>query len=514
MFQYYFIFFFSSRRRHTRSCLVSWARRCVQETVIELIILNDHLTDKIGEYILIHEQSVIRSEAVIVKRILQEQMQIQADNIIQLYNYTLKALSQDDPESTALSYVYNAKRVYEKLDVPEETLTSSMWYYTSDVTEFTNLKTLKPQFYEILLKLTLANRFYHLKYIKLLMGTSIYYYTQIIVNICEDKCQSGQYVQYVYPAETEQKYDKEYDISEDYIVQLVKTQFEENAGSLSQEKVFFFYDTQNLTNITACAVFTNLFAAQTTSNTYSGVICTVSYLDMKNFRYYMKNYSSINNIQYYSYFITDTRMNNALIVHSNKKNTYYNNKTLWEVQFNVESYTDSEEATDFYSLFGTYLTSNKTTSYTEDSFFFGRNKYRNMQYATAMSKIQLTFPTYNYKNKLFYNQSAFSARYILVNYANLDNFRVLFKKISSEAQNQIIIVTVICGCGAFIMILISVFIVKEISKQTIDPLDFLYGKVNSIVKQDLYINIKQKDKDKDKTKEKESEEQYLSLIHI
>eukprot|EP00825_Cyclidium_porcatum_P028982 TRINITY_DN31084_c0_g1_i1.p1 TRINITY_DN31084_c0_g1~~TRINITY_DN31084_c0_g1_i1.p1 ORF type:complete len:225 (-),score=35.15 TRINITY_DN31084_c0_g1_i1:52-726(-) len=25
-------FFFSSRRRHTRSCLVSWARRCVQET--------------------------------------------------------------------------------------------------------------------------------------------------------------------------------------------------------------------------------------------------------------------------------------------------------------------------------------------------------------------------------------------------------------------------------------------------------------------------------------------------
>eukprot|EP01016_Furgasonia_blochmanni_P049582 TRINITY_DN753_c0_g1_i2.p1 TRINITY_DN753_c0_g1~~TRINITY_DN753_c0_g1_i2.p1 ORF type:complete len:493 (+),score=226.38 TRINITY_DN753_c0_g1_i2:61-1539(+) len=29
---YVFIFFFSSRRRHTRSCLVSWARRCVQET--------------------------------------------------------------------------------------------------------------------------------------------------------------------------------------------------------------------------------------------------------------------------------------------------------------------------------------------------------------------------------------------------------------------------------------------------------------------------------------------------
>eukprot|EP01016_Furgasonia_blochmanni_P025145 TRINITY_DN270_c0_g1_i1.p1 TRINITY_DN270_c0_g1~~TRINITY_DN270_c0_g1_i1.p1 ORF type:complete len:217 (+),score=59.71 TRINITY_DN270_c0_g1_i1:3-653(+) len=28
------VFFFSSRRRHTRSCLVSWARRCVQETGI------------------------------------------------------------------------------------------------------------------------------------------------------------------------------------------------------------------------------------------------------------------------------------------------------------------------------------------------------------------------------------------------------------------------------------------------------------------------------------------------
>eukprot|EP00825_Cyclidium_porcatum_P002561 TRINITY_DN11185_c0_g1_i2.p2 TRINITY_DN11185_c0_g1~~TRINITY_DN11185_c0_g1_i2.p2 ORF type:complete len:145 (+),score=36.04 TRINITY_DN11185_c0_g1_i2:3-437(+) len=28
----FLFFFFSSRRRHTRSCLVSWARRCVQET--------------------------------------------------------------------------------------------------------------------------------------------------------------------------------------------------------------------------------------------------------------------------------------------------------------------------------------------------------------------------------------------------------------------------------------------------------------------------------------------------
>eukprot|EP01016_Furgasonia_blochmanni_P025135 TRINITY_DN27095_c0_g1_i3.p1 TRINITY_DN27095_c0_g1~~TRINITY_DN27095_c0_g1_i3.p1 ORF type:complete len:735 (+),score=122.70 TRINITY_DN27095_c0_g1_i3:65-2269(+) len=35
-------FFFSSRRRHTRSCLVSWARRCVQETgVDETKILDD-----------------------------------------------------------------------------------------------------------------------------------------------------------------------------------------------------------------------------------------------------------------------------------------------------------------------------------------------------------------------------------------------------------------------------------------------------------------------------------------
>eukprot|EP00825_Cyclidium_porcatum_P041851 TRINITY_DN5572_c0_g1_i2.p1 TRINITY_DN5572_c0_g1~~TRINITY_DN5572_c0_g1_i2.p1 ORF type:complete len:210 (+),score=16.79 TRINITY_DN5572_c0_g1_i2:14-643(+) len=29
--------FFSSRRRHTRSCLVSWARRCVQETDVILV---------------------------------------------------------------------------------------------------------------------------------------------------------------------------------------------------------------------------------------------------------------------------------------------------------------------------------------------------------------------------------------------------------------------------------------------------------------------------------------------
>eukprot|EP00825_Cyclidium_porcatum_P028429 TRINITY_DN30690_c0_g1_i3.p2 TRINITY_DN30690_c0_g1~~TRINITY_DN30690_c0_g1_i3.p2 ORF type:complete len:173 (+),score=15.44 TRINITY_DN30690_c0_g1_i3:72-590(+) len=33
------VFFFSSRRRHTRSCLVSWARRCVQETAISISLI-------------------------------------------------------------------------------------------------------------------------------------------------------------------------------------------------------------------------------------------------------------------------------------------------------------------------------------------------------------------------------------------------------------------------------------------------------------------------------------------
>eukprot|EP00825_Cyclidium_porcatum_P000235 TRINITY_DN10012_c0_g1_i2.p2 TRINITY_DN10012_c0_g1~~TRINITY_DN10012_c0_g1_i2.p2 ORF type:complete len:171 (-),score=13.66 TRINITY_DN10012_c0_g1_i2:14-526(-) len=33
--QSWVFFFFSSRRRHTRSCLVSWARRCVQETGLQ-----------------------------------------------------------------------------------------------------------------------------------------------------------------------------------------------------------------------------------------------------------------------------------------------------------------------------------------------------------------------------------------------------------------------------------------------------------------------------------------------
>eukprot|EP00831_Metopus_contortus_P056745 TRINITY_DN48807_c0_g1_i1.p5 TRINITY_DN48807_c0_g1~~TRINITY_DN48807_c0_g1_i1.p5 ORF type:complete len:120 (-),score=46.02 TRINITY_DN48807_c0_g1_i1:189-548(-) len=31
-YKYFFVFFFSSRRRHTRCREVSWARRCVQET--------------------------------------------------------------------------------------------------------------------------------------------------------------------------------------------------------------------------------------------------------------------------------------------------------------------------------------------------------------------------------------------------------------------------------------------------------------------------------------------------
>src|SRR5450756_447737 len=38
----YYIFFFSSRRRHTRSCLVSWARRCVYETVVREVFSQDH----------------------------------------------------------------------------------------------------------------------------------------------------------------------------------------------------------------------------------------------------------------------------------------------------------------------------------------------------------------------------------------------------------------------------------------------------------------------------------------
>eukprot|EP01016_Furgasonia_blochmanni_P051409 TRINITY_DN808_c0_g5_i1.p1 TRINITY_DN808_c0_g5~~TRINITY_DN808_c0_g5_i1.p1 ORF type:complete len:163 (-),score=38.61 TRINITY_DN808_c0_g5_i1:114-602(-) len=37
-------FFFSSRRRHTRSCLVSWARRCVQETGINAEYMGNYIS--------------------------------------------------------------------------------------------------------------------------------------------------------------------------------------------------------------------------------------------------------------------------------------------------------------------------------------------------------------------------------------------------------------------------------------------------------------------------------------
>eukprot|EP00831_Metopus_contortus_P081002 TRINITY_DN8417_c0_g1_i1.p2 TRINITY_DN8417_c0_g1~~TRINITY_DN8417_c0_g1_i1.p2 ORF type:complete len:128 (-),score=38.84 TRINITY_DN8417_c0_g1_i1:18-401(-) len=39
---YFFFFFFSSRRRHTRCREVSWARRCVQETGIDISINPQH----------------------------------------------------------------------------------------------------------------------------------------------------------------------------------------------------------------------------------------------------------------------------------------------------------------------------------------------------------------------------------------------------------------------------------------------------------------------------------------
>eukprot|EP00825_Cyclidium_porcatum_P049253 TRINITY_DN8465_c0_g1_i1.p2 TRINITY_DN8465_c0_g1~~TRINITY_DN8465_c0_g1_i1.p2 ORF type:complete len:251 (-),score=52.20 TRINITY_DN8465_c0_g1_i1:1086-1838(-) len=43
-------FFFSSRRRHTRSCLVSWARRCVQETVSKLKYKMLNKTNRVIDY--------------------------------------------------------------------------------------------------------------------------------------------------------------------------------------------------------------------------------------------------------------------------------------------------------------------------------------------------------------------------------------------------------------------------------------------------------------------------------
>eukprot|EP00831_Metopus_contortus_P055862 TRINITY_DN4742_c0_g1_i5.p2 TRINITY_DN4742_c0_g1~~TRINITY_DN4742_c0_g1_i5.p2 ORF type:complete len:133 (-),score=39.12 TRINITY_DN4742_c0_g1_i5:185-583(-) len=58
-FVFFFFFFFSSRRRHTRCREVSWARRCVQETVIDaskiwvsfqLIVILPHVHLKIVQF--------------------------------------------------------------------------------------------------------------------------------------------------------------------------------------------------------------------------------------------------------------------------------------------------------------------------------------------------------------------------------------------------------------------------------------------------------------------------------
>eukprot|EP00831_Metopus_contortus_P052525 TRINITY_DN4409_c0_g1_i5.p3 TRINITY_DN4409_c0_g1~~TRINITY_DN4409_c0_g1_i5.p3 ORF type:complete len:109 (-),score=28.06 TRINITY_DN4409_c0_g1_i5:332-658(-) len=52
----FFFFFFSSRRRHTRCREVSWARRCVQETVLQHlcvifnIFFNEFLTAPIAKF--------------------------------------------------------------------------------------------------------------------------------------------------------------------------------------------------------------------------------------------------------------------------------------------------------------------------------------------------------------------------------------------------------------------------------------------------------------------------------
>eukprot|EP01016_Furgasonia_blochmanni_P031429 TRINITY_DN3246_c0_g2_i5.p2 TRINITY_DN3246_c0_g2~~TRINITY_DN3246_c0_g2_i5.p2 ORF type:complete len:264 (-),score=99.01 TRINITY_DN3246_c0_g2_i5:246-941(-) len=43
-------FFFSSRRRHTRSCLVSWARRCVQETGLGFLFFFFQAEDGIRDH--------------------------------------------------------------------------------------------------------------------------------------------------------------------------------------------------------------------------------------------------------------------------------------------------------------------------------------------------------------------------------------------------------------------------------------------------------------------------------
>eukprot|EP01016_Furgasonia_blochmanni_P047007 TRINITY_DN6854_c0_g1_i1.p1 TRINITY_DN6854_c0_g1~~TRINITY_DN6854_c0_g1_i1.p1 ORF type:complete len:112 (+),score=23.76 TRINITY_DN6854_c0_g1_i1:25-360(+) len=53
------IFFFSSRRRHTRQESVSWARRCVQETAVILIAdLNSRIVEHSHVYTIVMMRSV------------------------------------------------------------------------------------------------------------------------------------------------------------------------------------------------------------------------------------------------------------------------------------------------------------------------------------------------------------------------------------------------------------------------------------------------------------------------
>lgn len=90
--------------------------------------------------------------------------------------------------------------------VPEETLYSSMWYYDQDITKLPDLQAINSQFHKFLIRLSAAETFFHVKYTKLQMSSNNFYYTKIVVSLCEDKCLSKQYVQYVYPALSEDKY--------------------------------------------------------------------------------------------------------------------------------------------------------------------------------------------------------------------------------------------------------------------------------------------------------------------
>eukprot|EP00825_Cyclidium_porcatum_P043584 TRINITY_DN6222_c0_g1_i1.p1 TRINITY_DN6222_c0_g1~~TRINITY_DN6222_c0_g1_i1.p1 ORF type:complete len:165 (+),score=36.12 TRINITY_DN6222_c0_g1_i1:7-501(+) len=87
------VFFFSSRRRHTRSCLVSWARRCVQETVVELLskqmptIYTELLTNFTSE-----KYDVYNKKIEVFKHIYLEQAQkYEQMNIKSQKNVQLKA---------------------------------------------------------------------------------------------------------------------------------------------------------------------------------------------------------------------------------------------------------------------------------------------------------------------------------------------------------------------------------------------------------------------------------------